>query len=161
MIMPQSTENLIWLDMEMTGLIPERDHIIELAMVVTDSDLNIVDDGEVWVVHQADDVLDQMDKWNTSTHGKSGLIDRVRASTFREDEVEREALAYMKKFVPESFTPMCGNTICQDRRFMARWMPQLEALSFFGFDFQMRALQFGQGNWRVMTSWYYHFFYFL
>tara|TARA_E500000081_G_scaffold153303_1_gene187356 strand:- start:1604 stop:2155 length:552 start_codon:yes stop_codon:yes gene_type:complete len=127
MIMPQSTENLIWLDMEMTGLIPERDHIIELAMVVTDSDLNIVDDGEVWVVHQTDDVLDQMDKWNTGTHGKSGLIDRVRASTFREDEVEREALAYMKKFVPESFTPMCGNTICQDRRFMARWMPQLEA----------------------------------
>ena len=127
MIMPQTAENLIWLDMEMTGLNPERDYIIELAMVVTDSDLNIVDDGEVWVVHQSDDVISQMDSWNTNTHGKSGLIDRVKASLLHEVEVEQSALKYMKEFVPENSTPMCGNTICQDRRFMARWMPQLES----------------------------------
>ena len=127
MIMPQSTENLIWLDMEMTGLVPERDHIIELAMVVTDSNLNIVNEGEVWVVHQSDAVLDQMDNWNTSTHGKSGLTDRVKASSLRESDVEQSALEYMRRFVPDNLTPMCGNTICQDRRFMARWMPQLES----------------------------------
>ena len=127
MIMPQSTENLIWLDMEMTGLVPERDHIIELAMVVTDSNLNIVNEGEVWVVHQSDAVLDQMDNWNTSTHGKSGLTDRVKASSLRESDVEQSALEYMRRFVPDNSTPMCGNTICQDRRFMARWMPQLES----------------------------------
>jgi len=127
MIMPQSAENLIWLDMEMTGLRPEHDHIIELAMVVTDSDLNIVDEGEVWVVHQSDDIIDQMDNWNTSTHSKSGLIERVKASALDEVDVEHSALKYMKKFVPENSTPMCGNTICQDRRFMARWMPQLES----------------------------------
>ena len=86
MIMPQTAENLIWLDMEMTGLNPQRDYIIELAMVVTDSDLNIVDDGEVWVVHQSDDVISQMDSWNTNTHGKSGLIDRVKASLLHEVE---------------------------------------------------------------------------
>lgn len=125
--MPQSTENLIWLDMEMTGLVPERDHIIELAMVVTDSNLNIVNEGEVWVVHQSDAVLDQMDNWNTSTHGKSGLTDRVKASSLRESDVEQSALEYMRRFVPDNSTPMCGNTICQDRRFMARWMPQLES----------------------------------
>lgn len=127
MIMPQSAENLIWLDMEMTGLRPEHDHIIELAMVVTDSDLNIVDEGEVWVVHQSDDIIDQMDNWNTSTHSKSGLIERVKASALDEVDVEQSALKYMKKFVSETSTPMCGNTICQDRRFMARWMPQLES----------------------------------
>jgi len=127
MIMPQSAKNLIWLDMEMTGLRPEHDHIIELAMVVTDSDLNIVDEGEVWVVHQSDDIIDQMDNWNTSTHSKSGLIERVKASALGEVDVEKSALKYMKKFVSENSTPMCGNTICQDRRFMARWMPQLES----------------------------------
>lgn len=111
----------------MTGLIPDSDHIIELAMVVTDSNLNIVDEGEVWVVHQSDAILDQMDKWNTSTHGKSGLTERVKASSMRESDIEHLALEYMRKFVPETSTPMCGNTICQDRRFMARWMPKLES----------------------------------
>lgn len=127
--MPQSTENLIWLDMEMTGLAPDRDHIIELAIVVTDSNLNQLDDGAVWVIHQSDNILDQMDDWNTRTHGKSGLIERVKNASHDVRDVEEFALKYLSKFVPTSTSPMCGNSICQDRRFMAKWMPKLE--SFF------------------------------
>lgn len=125
--MPQSTENLIWLDMEMTGLAPDRDHIIELAIVVTDSNLNQLDDGAVWVIHQSDDILDQMDDWNTRTHGKSGLIERVKNASHDVRDVEEFALKYLSKFVPTSTSPMCGNSICQDRRFMAKWMPKLES----------------------------------
>jgi oligoribonuclease len=126
-IMAQDQNALVWLDMEMTGLDPDRDRIIELALVVTDSQLNTVAEGPVWVVHQTDAALDAMDSWNKGTHGKSGLIDKVKASTLAEADVEQQALAFLKEWVPQRTSPMCGNSICQDRRFMARYMPALEA----------------------------------
>ena len=119
--------HLLWLDMEMTGLSPDTDRIIELAIVVTDAELNTVAEGPVLVVHQADEVMDAMDNWNKGTHGKSGLIDRVKASQLNEAEVEAQMLEFVKQHVPARTSPMCGNSICQDRRFMARYMPQLEA----------------------------------
>jgi oligoribonuclease len=119
--------NLIWIDMEMTGLQPDADRIIEIAMLVTDPQLTIVATGPVLVVHQPDAVLEAMDSWNQSTHKKSGLIDKVRASTMDEAAAERAALAFLVAHVPVSASPMCGNSICQDRRFLARWMPKLEA----------------------------------
>jgi oligoribonuclease len=125
--MAQNQNNLIWLDMEMTGLHPETDHIIEVAMVITDSNLETVAEAATLVIHQADSVLEAMDSWNKSTHAKSGLIDKVKASTLDEASVEAQMLAFLKLHVPASVSPMCGNSICQDRRFMARWMPQLEA----------------------------------
>lgn len=118
---------LVWVDMEMTGLQPDIDRIIEVAMVVTDSELNVLAHGPVIAVHQPDEVLDGMDDWNKGTHGRSGLIDRVRASTVTEAGAQAELLAFMKAWVPEGKTPMCGNSIGQDRRFMARYMPELEA----------------------------------
>jgi oligoribonuclease len=125
--MAQDQNNLIWLDMEMTGLKPETDVIIEIAMVVTDAQLNVVAEAPVLVVHQPDSVLDAMDSWNKSTHRKSGLIDKVKASTLSEVFVERRMIEFLREYVPASTSPMCGNSICQDRRFMAKWMPQLEA----------------------------------
>ena len=125
--MAQDQNNLVWIDMEMTGLVPDSDRIIEIAMVVTDAQLNPVAEGPVLVVHQPDSVLDGMDAWNKSTHAKSGLIDRVKASTLDEAAVEALALDFLKQHVPVSASPMCGNSICQDRRFMSRWMPKLEA----------------------------------
>jgi oligoribonuclease len=125
--MAQNQNNLIWIDMEMTGLVPETDRVIEIAMVITDSELNVVGEAPVLVVHQPDSVLDGMDAWNKSTHGKSGLIERVKASTLSERQVEEQMLAYLKEYVPIRTSPMCGNSICQDRRFLARWMPELEA----------------------------------
>jgi oligoribonuclease len=119
--------HLLWLDMEMTGLSPETDRIIEIAIVVTDADLNTVAEGPVLVVHQPDEIMDAMDSWNKGTHGKSGLIDRVKASQLDEAEAEAQMLAFVKQHVPAKTSPMCGNSICQDRRFMARCMPQLEA----------------------------------
>jgi len=113
--------------MEMSGLLPETDRILEIAMIVTDGDLNIVAEGPVLVVHQEDAVLDRMDAWNKGTHGKSGLIDKVKASILPEVEVEAECLAFLKQHVKSSISPMCGNTIHQDRRFMNRYMPKLEA----------------------------------
>ena len=124
--MVQSGSHLIWLDMEMTGLEPERDRIIELAMIVTDDQLNIVTESPVWVVHQTEAVLNAMDDWNKGTHGKSGLIERVRASTLDEAAVEVAALAFVQSYSPAQGSPMCGNSIGQDRRFMARYMPTLE-----------------------------------
>ncbi|BBH13239.1 oligoribonuclease [Chromobacterium haemolyticum] len=118
--------NLIWLDMEMTGLNPETDRIIEVAMIVTDSQLNVVAESPVLVIHQPDEVLDGMDDWNKNTHGKSGLIEKVKASTLGEAEAEQMLLDFMAQYVPPRITPMCGNTIHQDRRFMVRWMPKLE-----------------------------------
>jgi oligoribonuclease len=119
--------HLLWLDMEMTGLSPDTDRIIEIAIVVTDADLNTVAEAPVLVVHQPDEVMDAMDSWNKGTHGKSGLIDRVKASHLDEAEAEAQMLAFVKQHVPARTSPMCGNSICQDRRFMARCMPQLEA----------------------------------
>ena len=125
--MAQNTNYLIWLDMEMTGLDPERERIIELAMIVTDSELNVIAEWPSWVVHQSDELLDAMDNWNKSTHGRSGLIERVRASTLDEAAAEALALDFVRQYVPKGASPLCGNTISQDRRFMVRYMPQLES----------------------------------
>ncbi|BBB59997.1 oligoribonuclease [Undibacterium sp. TC4M20W] len=119
--------NLIWLDMEMTGLDPDTDRIIEVAVVVTDSQLNVLAEGPVFAIHQSDETLDKMDNWNKGTHGRSGLIDKVKASTVTEADAEAALIAFLKPYVPAGKSPMCGNTICQDRRFMARGMPKLEA----------------------------------
>jgi len=124
--MPPDANRLIWIDMEMTGLNPDSDRIIEVALVVTDADLNVVAEAPVWVVHQGAAVLDGMDSWNKGTHGKSGLIDKVNASTLTDAAVEASALAFLREHVPAKASPMCGNSICQDRRFLARWMPALE-----------------------------------
>jgi oligoribonuclease len=125
--MAQDANHLVWLDMEMTGLDPERERIIELAMVITDGDLHLVATSPVWAIHQSDALLDAMDAWNKGTHGRSGLIDRVRASTLDEAAVETEAIDFVKSYVPPGVSPMCGNSIGQDRRFMTRYMPALEA----------------------------------
>jgi len=119
--------NLVWVDMEMTGLEPDTDKIIEVAVVVTDMHLNVLAEGPVFAIHQSDETLDKMDNWNKGTHGKSGLIDRVKASTVTEEEAQEKLIAWLKQYVPANKSPMCGNTICQDRRFMARGMPKLEA----------------------------------
>src|SRR4051812_20210286 len=119
--------NLVWIDMEMTGLDPDNDRIIEVAAVVTDPDLNVLAEGPVFAIHQSDETLDKMDNWNKGTHGRSGLIDRVKASTVDEAQAEQELIAFLKQWVPANKSPMCGNSICQDRRFMARGMPKLEA----------------------------------
>jgi oligoribonuclease len=121
--------NLVWVDMEMTGLNPDTDRIIEVAVVVTDANLHILAEGPVFAIHQPDEILDGMDAWNKSTHGRSGLIDRVKASTITEAEAETALIDFLKHFVPAGKSPMCGNSICQDRRFMARGMARLE--SFF------------------------------
>ena len=121
--------NLVWVDLEMTGLEPDTDRIIEVAVVVTDMHLNTIAEGPVFAIHQSDETLDKMDAWNKGTHGRSGLIERVRASTVTEEQAEAALIAFLKQFVPAGKSPMCGNTICQDRRFMARTMPKLE--SFF------------------------------
>ena len=126
-IMAQDQNALVWLDMEMTGLNPDGDRILELAVVVTNSALETAAESVVWVVHQPDAVLDAMDEWNQKTHGKSGLIAKVKASSLTEAEVEAQCLDFLRRHVPAGKSPMCGNSICQDRRFMARWMPKLEA----------------------------------
>lgn len=119
--------NLVWVDMEMTGLNPDTDRIIEIAVVVTDAELNVIAEGPVFAIHQPDEVLDAMDAWNKGTHGRSGLIDRVKESTISEAVAEETLIAFLKQYVPSGKSPMCGNSICQDRRFMARSMPKLEA----------------------------------
>src|SRR5688572_10925423 len=123
--MAADANNLIWVDMEMTGLQPDSDRVIEIALLVTDPQLNVIATGPVLVVHQPDEVLNAMDSWNKSTHAKTGLIERVRASALSEAEAERQALAFLGAHVPQNTSPMCGNSICQDRRFLARWMPRL------------------------------------
>jgi len=124
--MPQDQNNLVWIDMEMTGLGPDTDRIIEVALVVTNAQLETVAEAPVLVVHQSDAVLDGMDDWNKKTHGRSGLIDKIKASRLTEEEVEKQMLAFMAEHVGKRTTPMCGNSICQDRRFLARYMPKLE-----------------------------------
>jgi oligoribonuclease len=124
--MAQDNNNLIWIDMEMSGLSPDNDRIIEVALVVTDSQLNVVAEAPVLVVSQPATVLDGMDSWNKSTHAKSGLIDKVRISKLAEADVEARMITFLQEYLPPGISPMCGNSICQDRRFLARWMPQLE-----------------------------------
>jgi oligoribonuclease len=118
--------NLIWLDMEMSGLLPDSDRILELAAVVTDAELNVLAESPVLVIHQSDAVLEGMDAWNKGTHGRSGLIQKVKDSTLDEEQASLQMLAFLKNWAPAGKSPMCGNSICQDRRFMARFMPDLE-----------------------------------
>lgn len=125
--MPADQNNLAWLDLEMTGLDPDLDRIIEIAVVVTDADLNTLAEGPVLAIRQTEAVLDAMDAWNKGTHARSGLLERVRASTLSEADAEERMLAFLAEHVPAKASPLCGNSICQDRRFLARWMPRLEA----------------------------------
>lgn len=125
--MAQDANHLIWLDMEMTGLDPERERIIELAMIVTDNNLVTIAESPVWVIHQSAAQLDAMDEWNKTTHARSGLLTKVESSALDEAMVESAALAFLQDYVPQGASPMCGNSIGQDRRFMVRYMPQLEA----------------------------------
>ena len=119
--------NLTWIDLEMTGLLPESDVIIEIATIVTDKELNVLAEGPNLAIHQPDEVLDAMDEWNTSHHGASGLTERVRNSEYSTADAERETIKFLQQWVPQNASPMCGNTICQDRRFLVNYMPELEA----------------------------------
>lgn len=123
----QNSQNLIWIDLEMTGLDTDNDRIIEMATIVTDAQLNILAEGPVLAIHQPDEVLQGMDEWNTNQHGKSGLTKRVQESRINEAEAEAQTIAFLQQWVPANTSPMCGNTICQDRRFLYRSMPKLEA----------------------------------
>ncbi|UDF33812.1 UNVERIFIED_ORG: oligoribonuclease [Shinella sp. XGS7] len=125
-LLASSDQNLIWIDLEMTGLFPDRDRIIEVAVVVTDPHLTVRVEGPVFAIHQSDATLDAMDNWNKGTHGKSGLIDRVKASTITEEQASAQVIEFLKAYVPKGKSPMCGNSICQDRRFLANYMPKLE-----------------------------------
>lgn len=124
--MAQDPNNLIWIDLEMTGLNTDTDRIIEIATLVTDSNLNILEEGPVLAIHQSNEMLNGMDDWNTRQHGGSGLVERVRASMVNEIEAEQRTLEFLQKYVPRNKSPMCGNSICQDRRFLHRSMPDLE-----------------------------------
>ena len=126
-LLASGDQNLVWIDLEMTGLYPDTDRIIEIAVVVTDANLNNRTEGPVFAVHQSDAALDAMDAWNKGTHGKSGLTERVKASLVDEASAEAQVLEFLKRYVPKSVSPMCGNSICQDRRFLANYMPKLEA----------------------------------
>jgi oligoribonuclease len=123
----KSDLNLVWIDCEMTGLDPERERLIEIAVVITGPDLTPRIEGPVLVIHQSDDILNAMDAWNKGTHGRSGLIDKVKASTCTEAQAEAELLAFIQRYVPKASSPLCGNTISQDRRFLVKYMPRLEA----------------------------------
>jgi len=124
--MAQDSTNLIWIDLEMTGLDPDTDLIIEIATIVTDKNLNIIAEGPVLAVHQSDEAIAAMDDWNQKHHGQSGLIDRIQASTIDDAEAERQTIEFLNHWVPKNASPICGNSICQDRRFLYHYMPQLE-----------------------------------
>ena len=125
--LPKSDQNLIWLDCEMTGLEPDVERIIEIAVIVTGPNLEPRVEGPVLVIHQSNEQLDKMDAWNKGTHGKSGLIDKVKASTLAEDAAQEQLIAFLSQYVPKGGSPMCGNSIGQDRRFLVKYMPKLEA----------------------------------
>ena len=124
--MTQDSSNLIWIDLEMTGLDPDNDLIIEIATIITDKNLNILAEGPVVAVHQSDSAIEAMDDWNQKHHGQSGLIERVKASTIDDAEAEAQTIEFLRQWVPENKSPICGNSICQDRRFLYRYMPKLE-----------------------------------
>jgi len=139
--------NLVWVDMDMTGLIPEQHRVIEIATIVTDSELNELAQGPVIAIHQSDDELQAMDEWNTTHHTGSGLVDRVRSSVVDEQRAARETLAFLEEWLPPGQSPMCGNSICQDRRFMARHLPELEV--FFHYrNLDVSTLKILAGRWR-------------
>lgn len=143
----RNASNLIWVDMEMTGLEPDRDVVIEIASIITDSQLNTLAEGPVIAVHQSDQRLAAMDEWNTTHHTASGLVERVRASTDTEETATAATLAFLEQWVPAGASPMCGNSICQDRRFMARHMPQLE--TFFHYrNLDVSTLKILMQRWR-------------
>jgi len=143
----QNASNLIWVDLEMTGLKPDQDVVIEIATIVTDSELNTLAEGPVIAVHQSDAILDGMDEWNTTHHNRSGLVARVQASTYDAVQTEQETLAFLEQWVPSGASPMCGNTICQDRRFMARLLPRLE--SYFHYrNLDVSTLKILMQRWR-------------
>ncbi|WP_437882651.1 oligoribonuclease [Pseudomonas sp. LRF_L74] len=144
--MPQNASNLIWIDLEMTGLEPERDVIIEMATIVTDSELNILAEGPVIAVHQSDELLAGMDEWNTRTHGESGLTQRVRESRISQAEAEAQTIAFLEQWVPKGKSPICGNSIGQDRRFLYKYMPALE--SYFHYRYlDVSTLKILAGLW--------------
>jgi len=126
-LLKKSDQNLVWLDCEMTGLDPDKERLIEIAVIVTGPQLTPRIEGPVLAIYQSDDLLDQMDNWNKGTHGRSGLIDKVKASTVSEQDAEAQILAFLAKYLPKGTSPLCGNTISQDRRFLVRYMPKLEA----------------------------------
>ncbi len=143
----QSASNLIWVDLEMTGLNPDRDVVIEIATIVTDSNLNTLAEGPVIAIHASDERLNAMDEWNTTHHNGSGLVERVRASDYDERRAAAETMAFLEQYVPPNASPMCGNTICQDRRFMARHLPELEA--FFHYrNLDVSTLKILMQRWR-------------
>lgn len=142
-----SDHNLIWVDMEMTGLVPEAHRVIEIATIVTDSDLAVLAEGPVIAIHQHPAELEAMDEWNTRTHTRSGLVERVRSSTVTEQSATDATLDFLRQWVPEGKSPMCGNSICQDRRFMARHMPELE--TFFHYrNLDVSTLKILMQRWR-------------
>ena len=145
--MTASDHNLIWVDMEMTGLIPEVHRVIEIATIVTDSNLNVLAEGPVIAIHQATEALEAMDEWNTRTHTNSGLVARVASSAINEQMATEETLAFLREWVSDGKSPMCGNSICQDRRFMARHMPELE--KFFHYrNLDVSTLKILMQRWR-------------
>ena len=145
--MTASDHNLVWVDMEMTGLIPEVHRVIEIATIVTDSNLNVLAEGPVIAIHQAPEALEAMDEWNTRTHTNSGLVARVASSVITEQMATEETLAFLRAWVSEGKSPMCGNSICQDRRFMARHMPELE--KFFHYrNLDVSTLKILMQRWR-------------
>jgi len=145
--MTASDHNLIWVDMEMTGLIPEVHRVIEIATIVTDSNLNVLAEGPVIAIHQATEALEAMDEWNTRTHTNSGLVARVASSAITEQMATEETLVFLREWVSEGKSPMCGNSICQDRRFMARHMPELE--KFFHYrNLDVSTLKILMQRWR-------------
>ena len=143
----QNASNLIWVDMEMTGLDPDNDMVIEIATIVTDTNLETLAEGPVIAVHQSDAKLHAMDEWNTTHHTRSGLVDRVKASDYDEQRAAQETIAFLEQWAPRGASPMCGNTICQDRRFMARHLPQLE--TFFHYrNLDVSTLKILMQRWR-------------
>lgn len=151
--MTQDQRNLVWIDLEMTGLEPQTDRIIEIATIVTDAELNILAEGPVLAIHQSDETMAKMDEWNTSHHGQSGLTERVKNSTISEADAVAKTIEFLSDYVGKGVSPMCGNSICQDRRFMARWMPELEA--FFHYrNFDVSTLKELAKRWypKVMDS---------